>query len=144
MKPTILVAYDFSHAADEAIRWVADLQGAVHGKTHVVHVIDTIALATVSEVGLGAVYPGTEELEVSLKALVQRAGIEGEARVVLGAGIGPTLLDLARETGADLIATGTHGRGFVGRVVMGSVAEYLLHNATVPVIIFRQPKTAGA
>jgi nucleotide-binding universal stress UspA family protein len=140
MKPTILVAYDFSHAADEAIRWVADLQKTAQGKTHVIHVIDTVALATVSEVGLGAVYPGTEELEMSLQALVQRAGLEAEARVVLGAGIGPTVLDVAREVGADLLATGTHGRGFVGRVLMGSVAEYLLRNATMPVIVFHQPK----
>jgi nucleotide-binding universal stress UspA family protein len=66
--------------------------------------------------------------------------LEAEARVVLGAGIGPTVLDVAREVGADLLATGTHGRGFVGRVLMGSVAEYLLRNATMPVIVFHQPK----
>ena len=43
----------------------------------------------------------------------------------------------AREAGADLIAMSTHGRGGLGRIVFGSVAQAVLHHAAVPVFLLR-------
>ena len=40
----------------------------------------------------------------------------------------------ARELGADLIVVGTHGRGAIGRALLGSVALDVLREATVPVM----------
>jgi len=39
-----------------------------------------------------------------------------------------------RETGADLIVMGTHGRSGLGRLVLGSVTEAMLTNAPIPVL----------
>jgi nucleotide-binding universal stress UspA family protein len=36
-----------------------------------------------------------------------------------------------------LIVMGTHGRGFVGHVVMGSVAEKVVRGASCPVLTVR-------
>ena len=44
------------------------------------------------------------------------------------------LLQYARTVGANLIATGTHGRGFVARAVLGSVATKLLRGARCAVL----------
>jgi nucleotide-binding universal stress UspA family protein len=41
----------------------------------------------------------------------------------------------AREEGVDLVIMATHGRSGLQRAVMGSVAEKVLHNASVPVIM---------
>jgi nucleotide-binding universal stress UspA family protein len=43
----------------------------------------------------------------------------------------------ATEIGADLIVMGTHGRGLLGRTILGSVAEAVLRQASVPVMTIR-------
>ena len=43
----------------------------------------------------------------------------------------------AREAGADLIAMSTHGRGGLGRLIFGSVAEAVLREAEIPVLLMR-------
>ncbi len=43
----------------------------------------------------------------------------------------------ARETGADLIAMSTHGRGGLGRLMFGSVAQAVLGHVDMPVLLMR-------
>jgi nucleotide-binding universal stress UspA family protein len=43
----------------------------------------------------------------------------------------------AREAGADLIAMTTHGRSGFGRLLFGSVAEAVLRQAEIPVLMMR-------
>ena len=45
----------------------------------------------------------------------------------------------ARRWEADLIVMGTHGRIGVARLVLGSVAEGVVHIAPVPVLLVRSP-----
>jgi nucleotide-binding universal stress UspA family protein len=46
----------------------------------------------------------------------------------------------ARAADADLIAMTTLGRGGLGRVLFGSVAEAVLRQADIPVFLMRQTK----
>jgi len=46
----------------------------------------------------------------------------------------------AGEAEADLIAMTTHGRGGLGRLLFGSVAEAVLRRAEIPVFLMRQTK----
>jgi hypothetical protein len=58
----------------------------------------------------------------------------------------PGILELAEEVGADLITCGSHGRGAMGRLLIGSVSEAVLHGALCPVLIVRlkgYPYVAG-
>jgi nucleotide-binding universal stress UspA family protein len=48
-------------------------------------------------------------------------------------------LQIAKESGCDLIVMGTHGRTGVGRLLMGSVAEKVLRGATCPVLTVKTP-----
>jgi nucleotide-binding universal stress UspA family protein len=52
----------------------------------------------------------------------------------------------AREGGADLIAMTTHGRGGVGRMWLGSVADRVIRSSPVPVLLVRPvaPTAGGA
>lgn len=45
----------------------------------------------------------------------------------------------AKENNADLIVMGTHGRTGLGRLLMGSVAELVLRQATCPVLTVKTP-----
>jgi nucleotide-binding universal stress UspA family protein len=59
---------------------------------------------------------------------------ETELQVAAGAPAA-TILDVAAGRGANLIVVGTHGRGAVGRIALGSVAADVLQAAAVPVAI---------
>lgn len=61
---------------------------------------------------------------------VQIYAVEGDAA--------QGILDVAEETGADLIAMTTHGRAGVMRWALGSVAERVLQEANIPVWLVRE------
>jgi nucleotide-binding universal stress UspA family protein len=64
----------------------------------------------------------------------QAAKVHG--RVVAGPAA-PSILDVAREEGATMIAMATHGRSGLARFAMGSVAEKVLRASDVPVLLVR-------
>lgn len=45
------------------------------------------------------------------------------------------ILNIAQEWEADLIVMGTHGRSGLSRILTGSVAEYVIRHAKVPVMV---------
>lgn len=47
------------------------------------------------------------------------------------------ILDFVKEEDIDLIAMTTHGRAGLGRFIFGSVAEEILHNVSVPILLLR-------
>lgn len=54
--------------------------------------------------------------------------------------IGPIvreIVDAAKNEHVDLILMGTHGRDLVGRALMGSVAQRVVANSTVPVLLVK-------
>jgi nucleotide-binding universal stress UspA family protein len=63
-------------------------------------------------------------------------GVKVHARVVEGPDA-ETILDVADEEGATLIAMSTHGRSGVARWLMGSVAEKVVRASRVPVLLVR-------
>jgi nucleotide-binding universal stress UspA family protein len=47
------------------------------------------------------------------------------------------LIDVATEWRADLIVVGSHGRGFWGRLTLGSVTDAVVHHAPCSVLVVR-------
>ena len=47
------------------------------------------------------------------------------------------IVRVAQEKGVDQIVMGTHGRGAVGSLLMGSVAQRVMHLAKVPVVLVK-------
>jgi len=60
---------------------------------------------------------------------------------VLGGEPSRAICGYASDAGADLIVVGTHGRGGIRRVVLGSVAERVIRGADRPVLVV--PSAAG-
>jgi len=136
----ILVPLDGSSFAEEALphaRELAECGGA------------EIVLARVDEPyepPPGIFVPATAIPEVVrlsageyLEQLVSRlrlAGIKVESAVLDGK-VADAILKYAGEEGVDLIVMSTHGRTGISRLLMGSVAEQIVHGARCPVLLIR-------
>ncbi|HOM12494.1 MAG TPA: universal stress protein [Rubrivivax sp.] len=67
-----------------------------------------------------------------------RAGGLGDVSTQLARGEpAAEIVRVATEHGVDQIVMGTHGRGVVGSLLIGSVAQRVLHQARVPVLLVR-------
>lgn len=59
---------------------------------------------------------------------------------VLRGSAAPQIIDEAESWGADMIVTGSHGRGFWGRM-LGSVSDGVVHHAPCSVLVIRRPES---
>ncbi len=139
-----VVAIDFSEvsnrAAQSAVETVAD-----GGRVDLVHVMPNVGedAFTLESEAPYARWVG-EQLSAVAEALVVPAGVTVTTAAVRGQRT-PQLLAYAASVAADLICTGTHGRGFVARTLLGSVTTKLLRGATCTVLaVPRDPLPAVA
>jgi nucleotide-binding universal stress UspA family protein len=49
------------------------------------------------------------------------------------------LIEEAKDWNADLVVVGSHGRGFWGRMLLGSTTDALVHHAPCSVLVVRKP-----
>jgi nucleotide-binding universal stress UspA family protein len=49
------------------------------------------------------------------------------------------LIETAKDWNADLVVVGSHGRGFWGRMLLGSTTDALVHHAPCSVLVVRKP-----
>jgi nucleotide-binding universal stress UspA family protein len=74
---------------------------------------------------------------------VQLTGAKVSGVAVVGTtGVARTLLDVAKPERIGLIAMATHGRGGLGRLVLGSVTNKIVRAAEVPVLVVPLSRTA--
>lgn len=71
-----------------------------------------------------------------IKKTLNGANPSVETEVYLGAPA-RVVVDAAKEWGADLIVVGSHGRGFWGRLTLGSVSDAIIHHAPCSVLVAR-------
>jgi nucleotide-binding universal stress UspA family protein len=81
--------------------------------------------------------PGPARYLETLAARLRADGHRVDARVVEGRDVAAALVQCAADVRAELIALSTEGRGLWGRLLQGSVAEAVLHDAAVPVLVLR-------
>ena len=131
MYKTILVPLDGSEADRPILEHLVDLAKA-HGATvyllRVIHSHTRDALSHETE---------TAERDLREKAgILREAGISAEWLIEYGE---PErlILEKVREIGADLIAMGTHGHGWLVDTLFGSVANKVRHRVAVPVLMIR-------
>jgi nucleotide-binding universal stress UspA family protein len=133
----ILVPTDGSPGSDRVVTHAVAL-AAAHGATiHGVYVVDTASYAGLSMdtswEGVGRVL--REEGETALESL--RGAAEGDVAVetaLLDGSPAREIVDYAEGADCDLVVMGTHGRGGIDRLLLGSVAERVVRTTTVPVL----------
>ncbi|GGD16371.1 universal stress protein [Nocardioides daphniae] len=84
--------------------------------------------------------------ESSLGALEERLaglGVECELRQTMGPDVADELVGVAREVDADMIVLGLRPRSPVGKLLMGSVAQRVLLDASCAVLTVKPPRPTG-
>jgi len=77
-----------------------------------------------------------EEAEASLDRTAEALGGDVARRISYG-DPAAEICRVAEEDGSDVVVVGSHGSGFVKRVLLGSVSQHLLHHAPCPVLVVR-------
>ena len=75
-----------------------------------------------------------EEGKVTLEQRLAESGLEHELRQTMGRDIADEILAVAKELSADAVVIGIRHRTPVGKLIMGSVAQRVIIDATCPVI----------
>ena len=139
---TIVVATDFSPTCQFAIDYAAGFAKMAGAKLLIAHVFELPSL----DVGEGMLHSGVAGEDSATAERQLRAtkpdveDVEFERRFVRHSDAAEGLLTLARDESADLIVMGTNGRTGLMRVLMGSVAERVLREATCPVMTVKVPE----
>jgi nucleotide-binding universal stress UspA family protein len=139
----ILVATDLSDIAARACGVAGELASKVGAKLVVMSVVDVRGLTVGATeldtyIDVGAIHAGMEKSTTeAMPGFIEKAGVpEGvEVETIVRQGIPvDAIIDTARETGADLIVIGTHGRTGFSHLFFGSVAEKVVRLAHMPVL----------
>jgi len=77
-----------------------------------------------------------EETLNQLKEDLAKRGIAAVTSVVAG-DPRDVIINAAKQASADLILMGTHGRSRVGKLLLGSVAAFILAECEIPVVLCR-------
>lgn len=134
----VLIATDFSNHSNQALDFGLKLATGYQAQAYVVFVLpsDEFMLAG-PEAYVAAKEAARRDLE-NLKIELNRCRscIEGSDYhlYLLEGEVAPSILNFAREKDIDLIVVGTHGRGGLGKAIMGSVSEQVFRGSPVPVL----------
>jgi nucleotide-binding universal stress UspA family protein len=139
----ILVATDFSEPSVVAMAYGRDLARAYQARLHVLTVVENLMIRYSGDVGFTL-----PDFQVDLEAAAQRdldalitdddrRTLDVVAVVQTGINLAATIVDYAKANDIDLIVAGTHGRGAVQHLLMGSVAERVVRTAPCPVLTVR-------
>lgn len=137
-----LVPVDGSKTSERAVRHVIAL--AKGGESYEVHIVNVQEAADAPEVRRFLKEPEVERMQLEhgeaalrgAKKLLDRAGVAYEAHVLIG-DPAEEIAGLGKRLRVDKIIIGTHGRGMLAGMLMGSVATKVLHRATVPVTLVK-------
>ena len=144
----ILVATDFSEPSDAALRYGRALAQTFNATLHVVHVVGSVSSIVYGPEAYAVPIPEMQqEVEDAARKQLNERLIDNDAhplptrRVLLTSNApAATIVEYARRERIDLIVTGTHGRGGMAHLLMGSVAERVVRTAPCPVLTVRHPE----
>jgi nucleotide-binding universal stress UspA family protein len=151
---TIIVPLDGSELAETVLARAVELARKFEGQVILLQAVDSLAQRQIQPPAMmespsaaaanfelleRAMRAEKEAAEVYLSTLRDRLKAEGvKVEAIIAEGdAADSILKLAEEQNADLIAMSTHGRGGLGRLVFGSVADAVLRRTHCPILLLR-------
>ena len=144
----VLVATDFSEPSDNALLYGRELAARFGATLHVLHVVQNINLSAYAAENFASLDPGLQtqiedEARRQLDELLidsDKSGPPTVPAVLTSNTPALAIITYARDHHIDVIVMGTHGRGALAHLVMGSVAERVVRLAPCPVLTVRRPE----
>jgi nucleotide-binding universal stress UspA family protein len=143
----ILVATDFSEAADAALTYGRALARTFGATLHVVHVSTDLYVPMGGDAYVAVLPELQREVESEARRRLDELLIDNDpvpvpaqSVIVSDTAPAPAIVDCATKLNADLVVLGTHGRGGVAHFFIGSVAENVVRSAPCPVLVVRHPE----
>lgn len=145
MYSKILIATDGSASAELALDTAVRLAQEQHSKLQIIHVVDT----TLAYAGLEyeTYWPDIEkEIRQTGQRILNKAGekaalgrVDYETRLleVSDGRVAAKILEEAERWAADLLIIGAHGRGFIDRLLLGSVSDKIIRKGSLPILLIK-------
>ena len=140
----ILIATDGSEYTKNAVDYGIDLAKNTGAKLSTIYVIDTAAFASIP---MDAAWESMYELlkqegDEATKYVEERAEAEGLSieRLTIEGHPAEEIIKFAEKNSINLIVMGTLGKSGLDRFLLGSVAEKVVRNSKIPVLVVRGKK----
>lgn len=151
----ILVAIDFSDITDKVLQQTQTLAQAMSAEVFLLHVAEPNPDHIAYDYDPAAVYaidPAEIREQIAQRFHQEHQTLQQHADVLRSHGIqckalmvqGPTvdmLLQEADKLGVDFIISGTHGKGVLSQLLLGSTSESLVKKSTLPLYLVPEDKS---
>ncbi len=143
----VLVCLDGSKLAEQILPYAAEQVLRFNSKLTLLQVMTLPSSAYVSAEGISAgigdiIEEEAKEQEAKIRAYLNsvaqsplKKGIDVECVVLRPSHPGEAIVKYAQDNAIDLICIATHGHSGLGRVVFGSVADYVLRESALPILV---------
>ncbi|RJT06474.1 universal stress protein [Halococcus sp. IIIV-5B] len=139
MYDRILVPTDGSPEVDPVVEHAVELARVHDAELHAIYVVNTAGYASLPAdsaiEGLGTML--NDQGEGALDRVEELASGVTVERVLVEGAPSKRIVEYAEREGCDLVVMGTHGRGGIDRLLLGSVAERVVRTSSVPVLTVR-------
>jgi nucleotide-binding universal stress UspA family protein len=137
----IVVGVDFSDPSMPVLQAAAAEQARHGAAVYAIHCVPPAATLPIGDPAAGVVPAATwDEIEAAMLARIRdaarQAGLDATPQI-LRESASHGLVQVARDLAADLVIVGTHGRGRLARLALGSVAQSVVNDAPCPVLVIR-------
>jgi len=136
----VLIPLDGSPAAEAVLVYALNLSGRENAEFFLLTVVDPVPSFSSIEPLSGNIVPSQEKISknylTKISAQLTAKGYKASSIMRTGP-IAVTILEVAKEIGADIIAMSTHARRSVAHFFLGSVTDKLVRTSQIPVLLFR-------
>ena len=141
----VLLGYDGSAGATEAVALAASIAWPTDSFLQVVSVIEPIMMSIAGPWDRGAALAPeldaaiTDYAHETMREVVQRLSASGCSveGLVLRGRAASAIIDAARDFRAELVIVGSRGHGTIASLVLGSVSSEIVDHASCPVLVAR-------
>jgi nucleotide-binding universal stress UspA family protein len=141
----ILVPVDFASYTGHILRYATEIATRFGSSLHLIHVIPNMDYFGPYESFMAAgtimtVQKGVEvEVRKNLEEVAGRVTGIGVTQAIRTGTAFVEIISYVEDQGIDLVVMGTHGRGRIDHILLGSVAEKVVRRSPCPVLTIRPP-----
>jgi nucleotide-binding universal stress UspA family protein len=146
----VLVPLDGSPLAERVLEPVIDVVGADAADVNLTLMLVQQPIAAIALSSLAAAIPTdappgadgepTMDYLESVAERVRSRGLRVHTRAVVHTSPARAIIEQANESGADVVAMATHGRGGIRRLLIGSTTDKVLRGSDTPLLLYRPPE----